>query len=125
MAMYVCMAISLAAASAGVRVFSSERIIYWREVSNNHSLSAYYVGKNISVLYRLAIAALHFAMVYTLLGQPYIGFGEFYLIIYLLFIATYGMASMVAMVVSQSAPLVAVVFALVSSVFNGYVNSLP
>jgi hypothetical protein len=125
-AMYECFAVSLAAASAGVRVFGAERTIYWRETAAGHSLSAYYVGKSLSLLYRYIYGSLHFCMIFMLLARPAISFGKLFLLVYLLFFSVYAVAAVVSMFVApSSAALVAVVLTLLQSVFNGYINTIP
>jgi len=126
MGMFINMAIGLAAASAGVKVFGEEQIVYWREAACGHNRLAYYLGKTISQLYRFFFVALHFTAVYHLLATPMIDFSHLYFIVLLCFFAVYGLAAIVSMVVNrENAPLLAVVLSLVAAVFCGYVVNLP
>lgn len=52
--------------------------IYWREASSGHSRSAYFVGKNLSSLFRLSLSALHFTAFYTILAAPIMSFNALY-----------------------------------------------
>ena len=60
-ALFVGMAVGLAAAPPGVAAFGRELVIYWREASVGHDQLAYYLGKSVSLMYRIIVAALHFS----------------------------------------------------------------
>jgi len=62
--------------------------IYWREASAGHSKSAYFVGKALSTLPRIAISAIHFTTLYCALATPLMDFWPMYLTIVLYFYCT-------------------------------------
>jgi ABC-type multidrug transport system ATPase subunit/ABC-type multidrug transport system permease subunit len=112
----VGLAISLAAASAGVSVFGEEQIVYRREVAAGHSHIAYYCGTSVAQIPRLCVDALHFAFLFHVLSQPLTSFGQFLGIVFLLYFAIYGLAAIVSFLVSRrNAALLAVVVSLIFS----------
>lgn len=112
---------ALAAAPAGVKVFSEERAVYWREASAGHSKLAYFLGKSLSVMYRIAICSLHFASTMHFLARPLMGFANQYVMILLVFFGVYGMAASISMIVArENAALLAVVICLFNSAFSGF-----
>ncbi|KAJ3065620.1 hypothetical protein HDU98_011047, partial [Podochytrium sp. JEL0797] len=117
----VGLSICLAAATPGVKVFSEEQAVYIREVSAGHNRFAYFLGKNISTLYRTALSAAHFVGLNYLLAQPPLALGDIYLLIFLNFFAVYGLGMMVAMVARrENAPILAVTLALFAEGLCGF-----
>ncbi|KAJ1553592.1 hypothetical protein HK096_007249, partial [Nowakowskiella sp. JEL0078] len=116
---------ALASAPAGVKVFGEEKVVYWREAAAGHSRFGYFMGKTISTLPRLALAALHFSAIFYFLSQPIFGFPLMYSVIFMKFFGVYGLSCLISMVVERSnGPLMSVVFALFAAVFCGYGPSL-
>jgi hypothetical protein len=112
---------TLAAAPAAVKVFSEERAVFWREASAGHSKLAYFLGKNISVIYRSVICSLHFATILHLLARPIISIYRMYLIVFLLYFGIYGISAVISMLVDrQNAPLLGVIVCLFHSVTAGF-----
>lgn len=89
--------VALAAAPAGVKIYGEEKPVYWREVSSGHNSFAYYLGKFIGSVPRMAIASLHFASFYHFLAQPVISFYMQYLLILLQFFGVYGLSTIISM----------------------------
>ena len=117
----VAMSVGLSAASPGVYVFSEEIEVYWRNASSGHDPLAYFLGKNISTLYRILLASLHFASVLYFLGAIVIPFPILYLIILGMYFGVYGLCHTVSMITKrESATLLALVLSLFSSAFCGY-----
>lgn len=114
--------VALSASPAGVRVFSEEKSVYWREASAGHSPSAYYVGKTVAAVPRFVVSSLHFVAVYMLLAVPtFPGTGHFYALILLNFWCVYGVAALVSCLVSRgNANLLAVIFCIFSAALNGF-----
>jgi hypothetical protein len=81
MAMYVCMALGLAAAPSGVKIFAEERVVYWRETGAGHSRLAYFLGVTTASFYRIGLNSLHYSMTLHVLCRPIMGFGAFYLVV--------------------------------------------
>ena len=115
------LAIGLAGAPSGVKVFGDEKLVYWREAASGHSRSAYYVAKVVSTFPRIALSSLHFTVFFTLLCTPTIALSHSYLIIMLNFYCVYGLASVVSMVVSkENGALLSVVVCMIMATFCGY-----
>ncbi|KAJ3413478.1 hypothetical protein HDV05_007923 [Chytridiales sp. JEL 0842] len=114
-------AIALAGAPAGVKVFGEEKTVYWREAGAGHNKLAYYVGKTLSVIPRIAVSAAHFTALFYILAKPQYGVGWQYALVFLNFFGVYGMAVIVSLLVRrENAPLLAVIVGLFSAVFCGY-----
>ena len=114
------MAIGLASSAPGFWVFGEEKLIYWRETASGHSRSAYYVGKLLSTLPRIALSSLHFTVFLSILATPLIGFTQMYAANLMYFWCIYGLASCIAMVVKrENGPLLAVLASLVIGVLGG------
>jgi hypothetical protein len=112
---------TLAAAPGAVKVFSWERPVYWREASAGHNRLAYFLGKNISVLYRAAICSLHFAAPLHILAKPMMSFATMYLIVFSLYFGIYGISFFISMLVSgRDAALLAVIVCLFHGVSAGF-----
>ncbi|ORY49964.1 hypothetical protein BCR33DRAFT_781479 [Rhizoclosmatium globosum] len=123
--MLVGIAISLAAAPAGVNVFSGEKAVYLREAEAGHSSTAYFIGKNISSIPRILFSSAHFFALYYLLAQPPIAIGIQFALLFLNFFGIYGMGMFISMFISQqNAPLIAVTIGLISEVLCGFGPSL-
>jgi ABC-type multidrug transport system ATPase subunit len=114
------MAIGLAASAPGFWVFGEEKQQYNRSTASGHSRSAYYVGKVISTLPRIALSSLHFSVFLGILATPLMSFGEMYLANLCYFWCIYGLASVVAMLVKrEDGPLLAVLASLVIGILGG------
>lgn len=114
------MAIGLAASAPAVKVFGEEKLIFNREASSGHSMSAYYVGKMLSVLPRLFIAALHFSVFQGILATPLMSWIDLFAANLLYFFCVYGLASCVGMIVKrEDGPLLAVMASLIIGILGG------
>ena len=95
------LSIALAAAPAGVKLFSEELPIYWRNVASGHSPLSYYLGKTVSSFYRLTLATLHYSAVLYWLATPILPFSSVFLSHLLTFYGVYGLSSFVSMLVRR------------------------
>ncbi|KAI1001423.1 hypothetical protein K3495_g6776 [Podosphaera aphanis] len=121
LSLFTCLAISLAAAAPGVKTFSEEKLIYWREASSGQSRSAYYVGKVISTLPRIAISAMHYNTFFYLVATPLITFWKLYILNFTYFYCIYGLSSIPSMLVRrEDGPSIALIFSLIIAILNGY-----
>ncbi|KAJ3109237.1 hypothetical protein HDU96_007268 [Phlyctochytrium bullatum] len=119
--MLIGIAISLSGGPAGVKVFGEEKPVYWREAASGHNTLSYYIGKSVSVIYRLALAALHFTSVYLFLGRPSVDAVTQFLLILLNFFFIYGIAAVISLVVRrENASLVTVIVGLFGASFCGF-----
>ncbi|KAJ3039199.1 hypothetical protein HDV00_012522 [Rhizophlyctis rosea] len=115
------MIVSLAGAPAGVKVFSEERPIYFREVASGHNPLSYYLGKTLGALYRFTFSSLHFTAMYVLLAKPQAPFSRQFVVVFLLFYGVYGLSAIVSMVTKRgNANLVAVISCLFAAIFCGF-----
>ncbi len=120
LAMLVAIAIGLAAAAPGVRVFSEELLLHRREAEAGHSRLAYFVAKTASALPRMAVTCLHFTTVLNLLAVPTIDWGLAFVANLLYFYCVYGLAACVSMLVRrEDAPLFATMLALIAGIMSG------
>jgi len=114
------MAIGLAASAPGFWVFGEEKLMYYRETASGHSRSAYYVGKLISTIPRIALSSLHFTVFLGVLATPLIQFQNMYAANFMYFWCIYGLASVVSMIVKrEDGPLLAVLASLIIGVLGG------
>lgn len=125
MALLVDLAIGLMASSPGVKIFGEERMVYWREAGAGHNRFSYYIGKVLSTIPRMLIAALHFTVLFLLMATPKISFSDTYLANLLYYYCIYGLASCVSMVTRrEDGPLLATMISLIVGVLNGMSPSL-
>ncbi|KAJ3329639.1 hypothetical protein HDU76_007506 [Blyttiomyces sp. JEL0837] len=118
-------AVALAGAPAGVKVFGEEKPVFWREAAAGHSKLAYYLGKTISTIYRLVLTSLHFTALYMILAKPVLDVYTQYAVVFLQFWGVYGISCIISMIVRrENAPLLSVVVGLFAAVFCGYGPSL-
>ncbi|KAJ4287203.1 hypothetical protein N0V90_012601 [Kalmusia sp. IMI 367209] len=114
------MAIGLAASAPAVKVFGEEKLIFNREASSGHSMSAYYFGKMVSVIPRLFIASLHFSVFMGILATPLMSWPDMFLANLLYFFCVYGLASCIGMLVKrEDGPLLAVMASLIIGILGG------
>ena len=99
LSMLVGMGVALAASPAGVKIFSEELPIYWRNVSSGHSAASYFVAKVFSTSYRMVLGALHFSAIVFYLSTPVTSFATHFTGSLLMFYGVYGLSSFVSMVV--------------------------
>ncbi|TPX35033.1 hypothetical protein SmJEL517_g02426 [Synchytrium microbalum] len=118
-------AITIAGAPAGVRVFGEEKSVYWREAAAGHSRSAYYVGKTLAAFYRFIVSSLHFTAFYVVLAVPLVPFATQWAIALLNFFGEYGLAAVISLLVRrEDGALVSVIVGLIAAVFCGYGPSI-
>ena len=125
-AMFVGIAIGLAASPTGVYAFGSELVNYWREASVGHNKLAYYIGKSFSLVYRIALGSLHFTALYLLLAYSIVDTQDIYAVTISQMFAVYGLASIVSLIITEidTATLVAIVLTLIEPVMGGFIRNL-
>ena len=118
---YINMALGVAGSPAAVRTFGEERDVFLRENRRGHSALAYFIAKNLSVMPRLILAALHFGSFFTMLARPTAPFPDLFLMMFLILFGVYGLSTLVSMLVSrQNAALVGVIVCLICACMCGY-----
>jgi ABC-type multidrug transport system ATPase subunit len=118
---FIAMAGSVA--PAAVRTFGNTRVQYWREASSGYSRLAFYLGNSWSEMYRLTLAALHFAVVVYLMWRPMMSFASLFGFILLGFFVVDSQSVMLGIILDpQTAPLLATVAAVFTSLLNGFPN---
>lgn len=114
------MAIGLAASAPAVKVFGEEKLVYWRETASGHSRSAYYLGKILSTVLRIALSSLHFTVFFGVLATPLMDFQQMYAANLMYFYCIYGLSSCVSMLVKrEDGPLLAVFSSLIIGILGG------
>jgi len=114
------MGIGLAASAPAVKVFGEEKLIFNREAAAGHSMSAYYVGKMVSVFPRLMLASLHFSVFMGILATPLMRWSNMFEANLLYFYCVYGLASCIGMCVKrEDGPLLAVMASLIIGILGG------
>jgi hypothetical protein len=100
----------------------AERECYWREAATGgHNRAAYYLGTMLSEIYRLFLTSFHFAIVAYFMWEPLQSFWEFFVLIFLLFVAFDSQSIALSMVLRpSSAPLMVTVAGVFVSLLNGY-----
>ncbi|KAJ3021152.1 UNVERIFIED_CONTAM: hypothetical protein HDU68_009782 [Siphonaria sp. JEL0065] len=118
-------AIALIAAPPGVKVFGEEMAVYYREAAAGHNKLAYFIGKNLSIVYRIALTSAHFTAVYYLMAHPPIYLGWQYAFMFLNFFGIYGMAMIISMFIRrENAPLMAVTVGMIFGVLCGFAPTI-
>ncbi|KAJ3101513.1 hypothetical protein HDU96_009963 [Phlyctochytrium bullatum] len=115
------LAVALAGAPSGVKVFSEEQPVYWREAAAGHSRLAYFIGKTVGTIYKILLSSLHFTCAYLLLAKPVLTTGQMYSLVLVQFWGVYGMACVFSMLVRrENASVIAVLGGLFAAVLCGY-----
>lgn len=114
------LSIALIGSAGGARLLSEESLVFYREFNAGHSVIAYFIGKNIMAIYRIVLLALHYSAFLQLLAIPLTPFNNTFVIIFGYYAGVYGIAMLVSLSVrKENAPLVAIMSALLMSVFTG------
>jgi hypothetical protein len=119
----VCIAIGLTAVASVIRVFGTERTVYWREASGLRqpaSTVAYFLGKDLSMIPQAVTGPLVFCLVFHTISNPRQSFGTLYTVLLSLYWASMGMGYLVSIVVEpSSSQLVGVVGVFANAQFAG------
>jgi ABC-type multidrug transport system ATPase subunit len=107
------LAIAVASVTASLRVFSRDRLVFWRESSVGVSLVAYFYGKIIVQLYQVFLLSLVFTVTLRALIFPEIGFLEFYLIYCGVSWYSSGLGMLISVVIDKSAMLASIVLSMI------------
>ncbi|KAL3485492.1 P-loop containing nucleoside triphosphate hydrolase protein [Aspergillus germanicus] len=119
-ALLCCIAISCAAGPAGVKVFGEEKETFHRESQSGHSRSAYFLGKNLAVCFRILISSLHFTAFYLLLAAPMISLRLQLALVFLHYYCIYGLGFIVSSLVRrEDGPLLCMLLSLITSALSG------
>ena len=125
MALLVAISIGLIASSPGVKVFGDEKLIYRRETASGHWSSAYYLGKVVSTLPRMALGCFHFTTLFMLLATPLIPWINAFAANIIYFFDIYGVASCISMLTRrEDGPLLATMANLIVGVLSGFAPRL-
>jgi ABC-type branched-subunit amino acid transport system ATPase component len=100
--LYINIAIGVAGSPAAVRTFGEERDVFMREYEGGHSIAAYFWAKNVSVMYRITLAALHFSGTFAMMARPTSQFGLTFAMVFGLFFGVYGLAMVMSMLVDRA-----------------------
>jgi len=121
----ISLAIAVAAAPAAVKMFSEERVVYYREASSGHHPLPYFLGKYLAVLPRFTVSALHFASIFSFFAKPTTPLEMMFSLVLLNFYCVYGLSALCSMVVRrENAALLGTIVALVAATMCGFGPSL-
>ena len=119
--LYINIAIGVAGSPAAVRTFGEERDVFLREHSGGHNLYAYFAAKNVSVLYRQSLAALHFAGTFAYIAKPTAPFAFMLAMVLGIFFGVYGLSTLMSMLVDRAnAALLGTIASLVIACMCGF-----
>ncbi|KAJ5768880.1 hypothetical protein N7520_003439 [Penicillium odoratum] len=120
-----CLAISCAAGPPGFTTFGEEKSIFYRESQSGHSRSAYFLGKNLAVCFRMVVASLHFTAFYLISAAPIIPFNKQLGLTFLYFYCIYGLRFVVSAVIRrEDGPLLCMLLGLIISALSGCARRL-
>ena len=118
MVLWLGIGLQLVVAVSSLRVFSPERVVFWRECARGSGMalspSAYFLGKDLVQLPRLALMVLAFGVPFYAQARPTPSLSYYFLVFYLLAYAVSGYAYVASMLCSlKDAQLLIVVTVLV------------
>ncbi|KAJ5793071.1 uncharacterized protein N7503_009049 [Penicillium pulvis] len=115
-----CLAIACAAGPPGVKIFGEEKLTFHRESQSGHSHSAYFLGKNIAVCFRMLVSSLHFTAFYLVLAAPMIPFRSQLGLGILYSYCIYGLGFVVSAVMRrEDGPMLCMLLGLIVSALSG------
>lgn len=112
---------------------------FYRESQCGHSRSAYFLGKNLAVCFRMMVSSLHFTAFYLVLAAPMIPFNsqlvlgflysycklvcsksEIYIYLFIIIIGIYGLGFVVSAVTRrEDGPMLCMLLSLIVSALSG------
>lgn len=112
--------IGLTTMLSSLRVFGTDRPVFWREAATGVNRLAYFLAANLAQLPILVLTPLiYLSVLYTLL-TPRSTFADHYSIVFLTVFATSGMGYFISCVLNpKNSQMAAVVFVLISSMLSG------
>ena len=123
------LAISLAGAASSIRIFGTERVVYFRECSaleQPKSTVAYFIAKDASSVPQMLTGSLLFTGLFKTIASTRMGFTKLWAIVLPVYYTSYGVGIMVSVLVSGSlSQLVAFVFVFVNSLYSGGLPPIP
>lgn len=99
-ALMTTIGLALPASMAALRIFGTERVVFWRESSVGAKTASYYLGKEFSFLPSSILLPLLYAGVFYNFTVPRMNFG----LLYLIFLSTWWCATGLAVAVSIIVP---------------------
>ena len=115
----LCM--GLTSTLTGVRFFSAERVVFWRECSSGISIPAYFLGKVLSALPCTTLYPLAYLSFYFNMGFPRVPFAFYYVVLLWAGWVCFGVGVIMSLVFEpKNAQIGAVVIALVGFLFGGH-----
>jgi hypothetical protein len=123
---YTVICIGVLALPPAVRALGAERAIYWREVSVGVNRGAYYLGKVLAELPKLAVAALAFVAPLVAISHWRAPVETLYfaVLVTMFFITALGFTISALLVAPDAANLLGVNVAVISCLFSGFVPLL-
>jgi ABC-type multidrug transport system ATPase subunit len=121
-----CLAIGLLGTNASLRVFGSERLIFWREASVGISIPAYFFSRTFLDLFQTVVYSYIFIVTFYNIIVPELRFAHTYTVFLVVYWYSSGLGILISLVVDpQSATLVGVIVPIVmGGFFSGLAPSL-
>lgn len=112
---------------SALRVFGSNRAVYWREAASGVDRLSYFLAENVAQLWIYLIAApIVYLAVFYPLTSPRAEFVSYYWIIMMTVFAASGMGYLISVLVApKSSQMAAVVVSLITSMLSGANPTLP
>ena len=108
MVLWLGIGLQLVVAVSSLRVFSPERVVFWRECARGSGMalspSAYFLGKDLVQLPRLALMVLAFLVPFYALAMPTPSLSYYFLVFYLLAYAVSGYTYVTSAVSAKGRP---------------------
>jgi len=113
--------LGLTSTLTGVRFFSAERVVFWRECSAGISIPAYFLGKVLSALPCTTLYPLAYLSFYYNMDFPRVSFEFYYLILLWAAWVCFGVGVIMSLLLEpKNAQIGGVVIALVGFLFGGH-----
>eukprot|EP00475_Leptophrys_vorax_P017191 TRINITY_DN2380_c0_g2_i2.p1 TRINITY_DN2380_c0_g2~~TRINITY_DN2380_c0_g2_i2.p1 ORF type:complete len:1054 (+),score=272.70 TRINITY_DN2380_c0_g2_i2:35-3196(+) len=117
-----CLAIGLLGTNASIRVFGSERLIFWREASVGISIPAYFFSKILLDLFQTVAHPYIFIVTFFNIIVPELPFADMYVIFLAVYWYSSGLGILISLIIApQSATLVGV---LIPIIMGGFFSGL-
>jgi len=115
------LAVGMVLTLAGVRYFSLERVVFWRECSSGLSIPAYYVGKMAAALPPLLFYPLVYLSLFYPMTFPRVPLAYYYQVLLLAGMVCFGVGVIMSLIFEpKNAQIAGVVVALVGFLFGGH-----
>jgi len=122
----VVLSVSIVAMQQSLRLFGTERVVFWRECSSGLNIGAYFLGKTLASLIYLIVLPLVYLLMFYGFNAPRSKLGWFYFVLLVGYFTAMSCGHFISTMMSpQKAQLCAVVVALLLGLLDGFSPTLP